>query len=174
MKNWDWRAEVDNLLRDRKSDFSDIFLTGNASPQDYFKYGKSTKKVPFYISWYVVAELADLWSVFRVLSKFQLTNWTNRTILIFPLLRFYLGISFPLNDRVLFQKEIKRRAINMNTTSNDRIPQRIFSPKCSSMLRPTFMFPAKMHFPRTRWRSSAFDRPERSKCCLMEALWCSP
>ena len=60
---------------------------------------------------YVVADLANLWSVLRVLSRFQLTNWTNRTILIFPLLRFYLGISFPLNDRVLFQNEIKRRAI---------------------------------------------------------------
>ena len=126
MKNSDWRAEVDNLLRDRKSDFSDIFLTGNAS-QDYFKYGKSTKKVPFYISGYVVADLVDLWTcVPRVLSRFQLTNWTNRTILILPLLRFYLGISFPLNDRVLFQNEIKRRAINMTTTSNDRILQRIF------------------------------------------------
>ena len=54
---------MDNLLRDRKSDFSDIFLTGNASPQDYFKYGKSTKKFPFYTSKYVVADLADLWSV---------------------------------------------------------------------------------------------------------------
>ena len=53
---------MDNPLRDRKSDFSDIFLTGNAS-QDYFKYGKSTKKVPFYISGYVVADLADVWSV---------------------------------------------------------------------------------------------------------------
>ena len=115
---------MDNLLRDRKSDFSDIFLTGNAS-QDYFKYGKSTKKVPFYISGYVVADLADLWTcVPRVLSRFQLTNRTKRTILKFPLLWFYLGTSFPLNNIMLFQNEIKRRAINMNTTSNDRILQR--------------------------------------------------